>query len=85
MTQVESERGTSLVSGGSRVPPHALEAEESLIGAMLLSPDAVSAAAETVEEVDFYRPLHGQIFRAIVALAAAGEPVDYVTVQAKLQ
>ncbi len=85
MTQVESERGRVAAPGGSRVPPNALEAEESLIGAMLLSPDAVSAATETVEEVDFYRPLHGQIFRAIVALAAAGEPVDYVTVQAKLQ
>ena len=67
------------------MPPSALEAEESLIGAMLLSSEAVSVAYETVTAEDFYRPLHGQIFGAIVALANAGEPVDYVTVQAKLQ
>ncbi len=84
MTQIEVERNRSGSSGG-RVPPSALEAEESLIGAMLLSSEAVSVAYETVTAEDFYRPLHGQIFGAIVALANAGEPVDYVTVQAKLQ
>ena len=84
MTQLDSDRGRAL-PGGSRVPPSALEAEESLIGAMLLSPEAVSIAYETVSAEDFYRPLHGQIFTAIVALVNAAEPVDYVTVQAKLQ
>jgi replicative DNA helicase len=62
-----------------------MEMEESLLGAMLLSSEAVSVAYETVEVADFYRPLHGQIFAAIIALANAGEPVDYVTVQSKLQ
>jgi replicative DNA helicase len=52
---------------------------------MLLSQEAVSIAYETVQPEDFYRPLHGQIFGAIIALVNAGEPVDYVTVQAKLQ
>ena len=59
--------------------------EEALIGAMLLSSEAVSVAYETCEPEDFYRPLHAQIFSAILALANAGEPVDYITVQAKLQ
>ena len=45
----------------------------------------MSIAYETVQAEDFYRPLHGQIFSSIIALANAGEPVDYVTVQAKLQ
>ena len=84
MTQIESDRSRSAPNVG-RVPPSVIEAEESLIGAMLLSPEAVSVAYETVQPEDFYRPLHGQIFSAIVALANAGEPVDYVTVQAKLQ
>jgi replicative DNA helicase len=84
MTQIESER-TRQVPGGGRIPPSAIEAEESLIGAMLLSPEAVSIAYETVQAEDFYRPLHGQIFSSIIALANIGEPVDYVTVQAKLQ
>jgi replicative DNA helicase len=52
---------------------------------MLLSAEAVSVAYETVQAEDFYRPLHGQIFGAIMALTHAAEPVDYVTVQAKLQ
>ncbi len=84
MTQIESDRGRQ-ATGGGRVPPSAIEAEESLIGAMLLSTEAVSVAYETVQPEDFYRPLHGQIFSAIIALANSGEPVDYVTVQAKLQ
>ncbi len=83
MTQLDTDRGRA--APGGRVPPSAIEAEESLIGAMLLSAEAVSVAYETVSAEDFYRPLHGQIFSAIVALANAGEPVDYVTVQAKLQ
>jgi replicative DNA helicase len=83
MTNIESDRTRQ--AAPPRIPPHALEAEESLIGAMLLSPEAVSTAYEMVDPEDFYRPLHGQIFTAILALANAGEPVDLVTVQAKLQ
>ncbi|MFY9783378.1 MAG: replicative DNA helicase [Acidimicrobiales bacterium] len=83
MTQIETERPRSALGG--RVPPSVIEAEESLIGAMLLSSEAVSIAFENVRAEDFYRPLHGQIFSSIIALAHAGEPVDYVTVQAKLQ
>ena len=84
MTQIESDRNRQ-APGGGRIPPSAIEAEESLIGAMLLSGEAVSVAYETVQPEDFYRPLHGQIFSAIIALTNAAEPVDYVTVQAKLQ
>jgi replicative DNA helicase len=84
MTQIESEPRTRQAPNGGRIPPSAIEAEESLIGAMLLSQEAVSIAYETVQAEDFYRPLHGQIFSSIIALANAGEPVDYVTVQAKL-
>jgi len=83
MTQIDTERPRSVAGG--RVPPSVIEAEESLIGAMLLSAEAVSVAYESVQAEDFYRPLHGQIFGAIIDLAHAGEPVDYVTVQAKLQ
>jgi replicative DNA helicase len=86
MSQNEFDNGrSSNAPAPMRVPPHALEAEESLIGAMLLSPDAVSDASEKVSPEDFYRPLHGQIYTAILALTNGGEPVDLVTVQAKLQ
>jgi replicative DNA helicase len=65
---------------GVRVPPHNLEAEESLLGAMLLSKDAVATAVETVAAADFYKPAHAHLFEAIVTLYGAGEPVDPTTV-----
>jgi replicative DNA helicase len=68
-----------------RVPPSAIEAEESLLGAMLLSQDAAVVAAEILKAEDFYRPMNGHIFAAIVDLMNSFEPVDLVTVQARLQ
>lgn len=70
---------------GGRVPPHNLEAEESLLGAMLLSRDAVAVAAETVTAESFYSPAHGHIYDAIQTLSAQGEPVDPVTVADELR
>ncbi len=67
-----------------RLPPQNLHAEESLLGAMLLSGHAVDAAVETVTAGDFYRPGHGHIYAAIITLAAAGRPVDPVTVADEL-
>jgi replicative DNA helicase len=68
-----------------RVPPHNLEAEESLLGAMLLSRDAIAAAVETCTAEDFYKPAHGHIFEAIVSLYGQGEPADPVTVAEELR
>ncbi len=69
-----------------RVPPHNLEAEESLLGAMLLSRDAISAATEArVEQSDFYKPAHSHIYDAVMALYSVGEPVDPVTVADELR
>jgi replicative DNA helicase len=70
---------------GARIPPHNLEAEESLLGAMLLSNDAASAAIEICTAGDFYKPAHGHIFGAIRALMERGEPIDAVTVTDELQ
>jgi replicative DNA helicase len=68
------------------VPPHNLEAEESLLGAMLLSRDAISAATEVrVEASDFYKPAHTHIFEAVMSLYGQGEPVDPVTVADELR
>ena len=67
-----------------RVPPHNLAAEESLLGAMLLSKDAISTAVEVVDADDFYKPAHGHIYEAVASLFSAGEPVDPVTVAEEL-
>src|SRR6266550_2040505 len=69
-----------------RVPPHNLEAEESLLGAMLLSGDAIAAAVNIrLSAEDFYKPAHGHIYDAICTLYAQGEPVDPVTVAEELR
>lgn len=71
---------------GVRVPPHNLEAEESLLGAMLLSRDGLAAAVEArVAAGDFYKPAHAHIFEAVMALYGQGEPVDPVTVAEELR
>ena len=69
-----------------RVPPHNIEAEESLLGAMLLGATPITAAAEVrITAADFYKPAHGHVFDAITRLYAAGEPADVVTVADELR
>ena len=66
---------------GTRIPPHNLVAEESLLGAMLLSREAIASGLEVgLTSADFYRPGHGHIFDAVTSLYAQGEPADPVTV-----
>jgi replicative DNA helicase len=72
-------------AGTMRVPPQNLQAEESLLGAMLLSKDAIAIASESLEPENFYKPAHGHIFEAITSLSAAGEPADPVTVADELR
>jgi replicative DNA helicase len=68
-----------------RVPPHNLDAEASLLGAMLLSRDAIASAVEIVRADDFYKPAHGHVYEAILSLYGAGEPADPVTVAEELR
>jgi replicative DNA helicase len=67
-------------AGSNRVPPNDLQAEESLLGAMLLSRDAIAAATEILTAEEFYKPAHAHIFDAIATLNASGEPADVSTV-----
>ena len=70
----------------TRVPPHNLDAEASLLGALLLSKDALTAVAETgINAADFYKPAHQHVYEAVRVLASAGEPVDAVTVAEELR
>ena len=80
-----SQKGrNNVVSLADRVPPHNLAAEESLLGAMLLSRDAIGPAVEACSATDFYKPAHAHIFDAIVSLWSRGEPADAVTVADEL-
>ena len=71
---------------GSRVPPHNLDAEESLLGGMMLSRDVVNQIAEMGVSADhFYKPTHQHVFSAMRGLMANGQPVDVVTVSDELR
>ncbi|WP_246222399.1 replicative DNA helicase [Phytoactinopolyspora limicola] len=66
-------------------PPQDIAAEQSVLGAMLLSKDAVADVVEVLRGVDFYRPAHELIYEAVLDLYGRGEPADAVTVAAVLQ
>ncbi|UGT59205.1 replicative DNA helicase [Nocardia asteroides] len=67
-----------------RQPPHDMAAEQSVLGGMLLSKDAIADVVEVIRPGDFYRPAHQAIFDAVLDLYARGEPADPVTVSAAL-
>jgi replicative DNA helicase len=69
----------------SRVPPHDLQAEESLLGAMLLSRPAIDTAGERLRAEDFYKPAHGHVYDAILKLHNNSQPADPVTVADELR
>ncbi|MGZ4398778.1 MAG: replicative DNA helicase [Gaiellaceae bacterium] len=69
----------TVTAATARVPPQNAEAEEYVLGAMLLSPGAIGAVSEILNADDFYRASHGAIFRAALALYGRGEPVDAIT------
>ena len=68
-----------------RVLPHSIEAEQSVIGCMMISRDAITVAADILEEDDFYSRQYALVYRAIVELNDAGKSVDVVTLQNKLK
>jgi replicative DNA helicase len=71
---------------GARIPPHNLEVEESLLGSMMLSREAITAAVEAhIEGSDFYKPAHGLIYDAALSLHARGEPIDPITMAEELR
>jgi len=66
------------------VPPHNQEAEQSVIGAIFLEPQALITAAEILQEEDFYRVAHQKIFHTMIRLSDQGKPIDVVTVTEEL-
>jgi replicative DNA helicase len=68
-----------------KMQPHSIEAEQSVLGGLLLSAEGWDAVAEVVVASDFYRTGHRLIYRQIAQLAEASEPVDVITVADKLQ
>jgi len=68
-----------------RVMPHSIEAEQSVVGAMLMDKDAIMVAAEIISGEDFYQSAYGIVFDTIVELFNEGKPVDLITLQERLK
>ncbi len=68
-----------------RIPPHNIEAEQSVIGAIFLEPEAFSTASQVLQPEDFYRAGHQRIFEVMLHLSDRGDPIDILTVTAALQ
>jgi replicative DNA helicase len=73
------------VTSLDRVPPHDMAAEQSVLGGMLLSKDAIADVVEVLRSADFYRPGHQLIYDCILDLYGRGEPADPVMVAAELE
>jgi replicative DNA helicase len=69
----------------SRVPPHDLDAERAVIGAMLVSESAVAAVAERLDAEDFYSEVHRIIYAAMMRLYSRGDPIDQLTLTNELR
>ena len=65
-------------------PPQDPQAEKSVLGAMMMSKDAISDVVEVLRGSDFYQPRHETIFEAVISLYGRGEPADPITVAAEL-
>ena len=68
-----------------RVLPHSVEAEQSVIGSMLMDREAIIAASEIITGADFYQQQYGVMFESMVELFNEGKPVDLVTLQNRLR
>ncbi|WP_434056267.1 replicative DNA helicase [Georgenia wangjunii] len=88
VTSVDERVGSATGSGGregyDRTPPQDIAAEQSALGGMLLSKDAIADVIEVLRGQDFYRPAHEMVYEAILDLYGRGEPADAVTVAAEL-
>lgn len=68
-----------------RIPPHSIEAEQSVLGAMMINKEAINTAVEIVRPDDFYKEANKEVFQAIISLFNANEPVDLITLTEELR
>ena len=68
-----------------RILPHSTEAEQAVVGAMLMDKDAIMVSSEMIRGADFYQTAYGMLFDAMVELFHAGKPVDLITLQEHLK
>ena len=68
-----------------KLPPQNIEAEESILGALMIDKDAVFKIVDILKAGDFYKPMHGKIFEIILSLIEKHQPIDILSVTNKLK
>jgi replicative DNA helicase len=76
---------SSISTSTPRIPPHSTEAEESVIGGILLDNEGLNTALEVITAEDFYSPAHQTMYSAMIALWDKREPIDVITLSQKLR
>lgn len=69
----------------TRVPPHSVESEQSILGSILLDKDAIITVTETIKPGDFYKEAHKIIYECMLSLSNKGEPIDLITLTEELK
>ena len=72
------------IAAPERTLPHSLDAEKSVLGAILIRNEAFNLAAEFIDAQDFFRDAHRRIFNRMVALSERNDPIDFVTLKEEL-
>ncbi|RDY23452.1 replicative DNA helicase [Romboutsia maritimum] len=69
----------------TRIPPHSIESEQSILGSILLDKDAIITVTETIKPEDFYKEAHKIIYECMIKLSNKGEPIDLITLTEELK
>jgi len=85
LAEFEATHDLATQLSAARMPPHSIEAEQSVLGGLMLSSDAFDKVADLVTESDFYQYNHRLIYRAIVHLGTNNQPTDVVTIAGYLE
>lgn len=85
IVKVVSQKSSDEKVENLKIPPHSIEAEQSVLGSMLIAPDSWDKVAEVVVETDFYNRSHQLIYKSILGLLANNQPVDMITVSEELE
>ena len=74
----------TVVATAERTLPHNLDAERSVLGAILVHNDAFNTAVQVIESADFYRDAHRRVFERMIALNERGQAIDFITLKEEL-
>jgi replicative DNA helicase len=85
MAVTKPQQGPAVITDSLRVPPHSIEAEQALLGGLMLEASAWDAVADVLTAEDFYRADHRLIFNAAAAVAGANQPIDVLTLSEYLE